>query len=291
MRFQFPILGSSALAILAGCTTSVFPSSGEAVDAEVATTATAVIVVEGSSSSSSSGDAAHTEAVARFVRARSGAVDDDALRMVGAVVDVPAMGACSSLASPRVPGGRAMALLDVGGVTLFAGEVAATLQRRQLPDVADLVSGVVYSARAEGLPSKSAYLLRIDGAPESDVAPVVVSATSPGEPSDVRLAGDDGRSGPVSLPLAPAAAVDLTWEPGSAEDVVYVDIGATSVAPAIRCLFDDGGHAALPASAFGAIEDGAVAVHRLHREAFRTHGVDPGEVRFDFARVVSFQRR
>jgi hypothetical protein len=33
-----------------------------------------------------------------------------------------------------------------------------------------------------------------------------------------------------------------------------------------------------------------LAVHRLHREAFSARGVDPGEVRFDFARVVSFVR-
>ena len=70
-----------------------------------------------------------------------------------------------------------------------------------------------------------------------------------------------------------------------------MDIGATSAAPATRCLFDDGGHATLEASAFGALEDGTIAVHRLHREAFHARGIDPGEVRFDFARVVSFVRR
>ena len=177
----------------------------------------------------------------------------------------------------------------MGGVSLFAGEAATSLQRRQLPDVADLVSGVVYSARAEGLPSRSAYLLRIDGAPESDVASVVVSATSPGEPSDVRLAGDDGRSGPVAL--AAGAPIELSWDSGAAEDLIYVDIGAASVAPTTRCLFEDGGHATIPASAFGAIDEGTLAIHRLHRETFRTHGVDPGEVRFDFARTVSFLRR
>ncbi len=86
--------------------------------------------------------------------------------------------------------------------------------------------------------------------------------------------------------------VDLTWEVGgSDEDVIYVDLAATSAAASTRCLFVDSGHATLGAADFGALEDGTIAVHRLHRESFHAHGVDPGEVRFDFARVVSFVRR
>ncbi len=284
MRGSFPslFLGS---AFLAGCATNVAASSGEATGAETSTTATAVVVVEGTVAN----EGARTEAVARFVRARSGSVDDDALRMVGAAVDFPAIGGCGALAATKASASRALALLDVGGVTLFAGDAVATLQGRQLPDVADLVSGIVYSARSEALPSKSAYLLQIDGAPESDVAPFVVSATSPGEPVDVRLGGDDGRAGAVWLSLG--APVDLTWEAGSVNDVIYVDLASTDGAPVTRCSFDDGGHATLPSTAFGAIEDGTVAVHRLHRESFRAPGVDPGEVRFDFARVVTFARR
>src|SRR5271170_7502907 len=287
MRGPHFALGVSALALLAGCTTDVFPSSGEATGAEASTAATAVVVVEGSTANDVTG--ARTEAVARFVRARSGAVDDDALRMVGAAVDFPAMGSCGPIASAKASASRALALLDVGGVTLFAGDAVASLQPRQLPDVADLVSGVVYSARSEALPSKSAYLLRIDGAPESDVGAFVVSAMSPGEPAGVRIGGDDGRAGAFTIALA--APAELAWEPGSGDDVVYVDLGATSTAFTTRCLFDDGGHATLLPSAFGALEDGTIAIHRLHRESFRAHGVDPGEVRFDFARVVSFARR
>jgi hypothetical protein len=296
MRLPGQILLPSSLAVLAGCTSSVVPTSGDTVDAE-ATQATAVVSVEGFSTGAP--ESLRTEVVARFVRTRAGAVDDDTLHMVGAALDFPAMGSCDAVTSSYAPssapssgsgsGGRVISLLDVGGVTLFAGEAATALQRRQLPDVADLVSGVVYSARAQALPSRSAYLLRIDGAPESDVAPVVVSAASPGEPTDVTLASDDGKSGPVAL--TPASSVELTWTPGSSDDVVYVDVGATSVAPAMRCLFEDGGHATIPSTAFGSLEEGTIAVHRLHREPFRTHGVDPGEVRFDFARTLAFVRR
>ncbi len=145
----------------------------------MSTSATAVVVVEGSSGN----EGVRTDAVARFVRARNGAVDDDALRMVGATVDFPAVGGCGRLASAsaHTPSAHAIALLDVGAVTLIAGESVAPLQRRQLPDVADLVSGVVYSAAARGgaLPSKSAYLLRVDGAPRNPTFRPSSSAPTP----------------------------------------------------------------------------------------------------------------
>jgi hypothetical protein len=271
---------------LGGCTTSV-AASGEQADAEVSPAATGIIVVEGSSSNEGS----RSEAVARFVRARAGAVDDDTLRMVGATFEFPALGSCEALGAARGPSTvSAITLVDVGSVAIMAGEATTTLQARQVPDVADLVSGVVYSARADELPSKSGYVLRVDGSADLGVAAFVVSATSPGEPNELRLAHDDGHAGAVAI-LAAAPSVDVSWDPGSGDDAIYVDISATNRAPTTRCLFDDSGHATLPASAFGAIDDGTVSVHRLHREPFHARGVEPGEVRFDFARVVAFSRR
>jgi len=197
---------------------------------------------------------------------------------------------------------RAITLLDVGAVTLLAGDGAsgesvASLEPRQLPDVADLISGVVYSTpgRDGAFPAKSQYVLRVDGTPESEVPPFAVSVTSPGEPADVRVGGDDGRSGPVAI--AAGTPIDLSWDAGQAaqtgeaDDLIYVDLAATSAAPSTRCLFVDSGQAKLDSSDFGALEEGTIAVHRLHRESFHARGVEPGEVRFDFARVVSFVRR
>jgi hypothetical protein len=280
------LFAAFALALV-GCTTNV-GTSAEAADAEVNAAATGIVVVEGSSANEGS----RSEAVARFVQARAGAVDDDALRMVGATVDFPAVGACESLTILHgASAARAISLLNVGGVTLMAGDAVTTLAARQVPDVADLVSGVVYSARADELPSKSVYVLRIDGSADLDLPAFVVTATSPGEPVDVRVAGDDGRAGAVAIATSTPGAIDVTWEAGAGDDAIYIDVGAANAAPATRCLFDDSGHAALPATAFGTIEEGTLAVHRLHREVFHARGVEPGEVRFDFARVVAFTRR
>ena len=334
---RLPLLAPAvlvAVACLAGCATNVH-GSGDQADAEASTVATAIVVVErtvsitpgsitpgsvipGSVAPGVGGatETARGEAVARVVRMRSGPVDDDALRLVGGAVELPALGTCTAVGGSRDGSGssfsgasaspspmRAMSLVDVGAVTLEAGGIKTSLAPRQLPDVADLVSGVVYTARpADGaIPSRGSFVVRAAGSADLDVAPFVVDAIAPGEPTDLRVAGQDARSA-AGVALVPNAAAELTWSPGATEDVVYVDI-IPSAAPAattlgasgaatVRCLFADAaGRGALPASALAAFEDGTLSVHRLHRETFHAHGVEPGEVRFDFARALSFSRR
>ena len=330
---RLPLLAPAllvAVACLVGCATNVF-GSGDQADAEASTVATAIVVVERtvsmspgsvSSGSGSVGGATETargEAVARVVRMRSGPVDDEALRLVGGAVELPALGTCTALGGSRDGSGssfsgassssapsspmRAMSLVDVGAVTLEAGGIKTSLAPRQLPDVADLVSGVVYTARpGDGaIPARGSFVLRAAGSADLDVAPFIVDTIAPGEPTDLRIAGQDARSA-AGVALVPNASAELTWSAGATEDVVYVDIipsagpAATTLgasgAATVRCVFaDPAGRGALPASALAAFEDGTLSVHRLHREPFHAHGVEPGEVRFDFARAVLFSRR
>jgi hypothetical protein len=291
-----------AIATLVGCAGTV-PPQGDS-DAEATGSATAVVVVERTASATAAGDSTRAEAVARFVRMRSGAVDDDALRMVGAAVDFPALGSCAQLA--RTPGAsapvRSIALVDVGAVSIESAGVRTSLLPRSLPDVADVVSGVVYAARLEkaasdALPARGRYTVRASGSPDLDVPPFTVLATAPAEPSDVRIAGSEAGATAIDVTAATAApTVDLAWEAAtaSADDLIYVDIGGATASPVVRCLFTDAGHASIPSAAFGAIapsDEGTLTVHRLHRDAFRAAGVDPGEVRFDFARAVAVTRR
>lgn len=285
-----------AVSALVGCTGTV-PPQGDA-DAEASSTATGVVVVE--RTVSAGGESTRAEAVARFVRMRSGAVDDDALRMVGAAVDFPAFGTCAQLSSSRTPssqtGGapvRAIALVDVGAVTVETEGGRANLLPRRMPDVADVVSGVVYAARPgdTALPPRSRYTLRAAGSPDLDVAPFSVLANAPAEPSDLRIGGREARGAAIDIPAQ--TPIEVAWEPGASDDLVYIDVaGASGSAGAatVRCLFGDNGRALLPAAAFATVDDGTLAVHRLHRESFHAAGVDPGEVRFDFARVVAISR-
>ncbi len=310
LRFLPIVLPLAALTL--GCTGNV-AASGDSADAE-ASAITAVVVVERTSGNAlNQAETTRGEAVARFVRMRSGAVDEDALRSVGAAVDFPALGSCArvSSGSADVSIFHALDLVDVGAVSLESDSfgtsgslVKTSLVARRLPDVADLVSGVVYTARANNddgaaFPARGHYVFRAAGAPELDVAAFAVDSSVVGEPADVRVGGLEPRAGEKLL-VSQTSLVDVTWTPGETDDLVYIDVASASTAGAglsapimtttTRCLFTDSGRATLNGSSFGDA-DGTVTTHRLHREVFHAHGIDAGELRFDFARAVSFRRR
>jgi len=225
-------------------------------------------------------DVGHGSAIARFVR--TGASDDGALRLVSAVSDFPAVGTCSSGSGASGSAQRSVELLDVGTVTIESTGVRSALVARRLPDVVDLVSGVVYTARGpeEGSFGAGHYSLRVAGSP--DVPAFVREADGPSVPSLVRVADQDA-NGTVIVD----GAADVSWEPGSERDIVLIEItGATTTT---RCTFADSGHASLGAQSFGAL--GTLTLHRIHREPFVSAGVDRGEIRFDFARTVPYRHR
>ena len=99
-----------------------------------------------------------------------------------------------------------------------------------------------------------------------------------------------------------AAGLDIGWDATDADarDLVYADVHTSpqdsSLAAArsskfvARCSGSDTGRLAIPATVLGTVEEGTVTVHRVHREAFKARGIDPGEVRFDLARVIGFRR-
>jgi hypothetical protein len=296
------LLIASLLAATAfGCSANVSASgSGDVADADANASTAAVIIVE-----RTVGEAARGEATARFLRMRTRPTTDDALRVVGANVDFPATGTCISLAtlgsfassaslgSARSPEpAPPVQLLDVGTVSMEANGVQTNLLARQVPDVVDLVSGVVYarSADAELLPARARYVLRVSGAGDSD--PFTVTASAPNDLGDLRVGGQEART----ITMGSVASADLTWEPGAEGDMVYVDVnGAPSARTrdtrdtTVRCAFADTGRATIAAALLP--DEGTLTVHRLHRERFRARGIESGEMRFDFAKVVAFIRR
>ncbi len=290
-------LSAPLLCVAAGVGCSAPLASPGEPDAEMSASSTAVVVVERTVSAD---DNARAEAVARFVRMRSGAVDDDALRMVGAAIDFPPLGTCASLGTAQLPESgplRAVQLVDIGTVGLEANGLRTPLQARRLPDIVDLVSGVVYSTRApdpDAFPEGAAYTLHAAGRSELDLAPFTASATAPREPDALRVSGQDPRT-PGGIILPSDAATTLAWTPGSRDDAVYVDVsqspppGTNTATSNVRCLFEDVGHAVIAATALTS-DDGTLTVHRVHRETFQAPGIDAGEIRFDFARTLSFRR-
>ena len=122
---------TGSLITLAGCSAGYDVPDAEA---QTSTSASAVIVVE----RGPNGDAI----VARFVRARTGLVDEQALRTAG-VQDLPAIGTCVTSFDGPATAAKAVDLLDVGAVTFDS----TVLLPRSLPDPAGMVSGYFYSAR------------------------------------------------------------------------------------------------------------------------------------------------
>ena len=73
-------------------------------------------------------------------------------------------------------------------------------------------------------------------------------------------------------------------------DLVYVDVLSPAPRVVMRCTSIDAGRILVPQGSIAGIEEGQVAVHRLHKESFKAKGIEPGEVRFDVAKIVTFRR-
>jgi hypothetical protein len=284
MRLSIVGLIAAAPAAL-GCTGAVAGADG--VDAEPVSRTNAVVAVERTSDTAKGVQA---QASARFLRVSAATSTDEALSAVGASLDLPAVGTCAAvetLEQARASAGApapVVELVDVGTVSIQAAGGETLLWPRQLPDVTDVVSGVVYARAAtdpSALPPSERYLVRVGG---PGLAPLEMAAWAPGPADDIRVAGEE--AGQV---VASGATIDLSWAATSAgDDLVYVDVSPHDV----RCVFADTGSASL--STVFLDEQGSLMVHRLHREwtsGWATHGIETAEVRFDFARPVGYTRR
>ena len=285
MRLSLALLPVIPAAL--GCAGTV-SASAEAADAEASAKTSALVSIERTTDAI---QGSRAEASARFLRVTAPASSDDAMRAIGAALDLPAVGACAALSTRAAPssggpGGLApvVELVDVGSVTLQAAGVETRLSPRQLPDVTDVVTGVVYARATDPLllPPGARYVVHVAGAPGFE--PIEVSALAPADPVDVRVSGE-AEGGPLT---ASGSSVDFSWAATAiarADEVVYVDVRPSEV----RCMLGDAGTGSV--STLLLDDEGTLIIHRLHREALRARGIDSGEVRFDFARTVGYVRR
>ncbi|MCL2450171.1 MAG: hypothetical protein FWD17_14585 [Polyangiaceae bacterium] len=289
MRCALPMLTLVSFFAL-GCEGTV--ASATPSDAE-ATTTSAVVIVERTVEPSSG---PHVQASARFVRipAAAGHPSDveGALRAIGAAVDLPAKGRCVPLGSPAADivsedEPPVVELVDVGSVSIESDRVETRLTARQVPDVTDIVSGIVYARAVDPntFPPSARYVLHVGGQPQ--IAAFDLVATAPPDPNDVTFTGETTPAGSLVI----GDTVEASWAPDGTTDAIFVDLQPADV----RCTLGEGGadadaaHAALPASLLGA--EGTLTVHRLRREAVSAPGLFGGELRFDFARSLAYARR
>lgn len=268
------VVALSALPLLAACSANVV--SQDVADADT-TSVAAVVVVE---QSNGPGEAAHTESVARFLRTHGG-VDDTARAMVGQTLDLPASGACKpiSFGEGSAPS-RPLELLDVGALTLDGAGTHASLVARRVPDVVDLVSGVVYTTR-EAPAFGGRVTLRAAGS--TDLTGFTATADAPPAIDALRVNGLDVPSNNAVFGST-TTHVDLTWAPGT--DVIYVDLAIGKAPASTRCAFKDDGVGSL----WLVGDSGTITVHRVRETQLRARGVDEGILRFDTSRVIAFTR-
>jgi len=279
MRAPLLLIAAVSSSSLVACVGAA-PESGTDSGAETtSSTATAIVAVE---RTSGPGDAVRGDAViARFVRAKQGSVDDPALRMAGVVEDIPVPGACfaPSETTPVIEG-RNVELLDVGQLVVTSEDAKSTvLLPRAMPDPAGVVSGVIYSSRsADVFSAGSPVSLRSSGGADL-VDGFSISVNAPRDVADVHV-------------TSMASGLDVSWDAEGADphDLVYVDVLSPAPRVVVRCTSIDAGRLLVPQSSLGGIEEGQLAVHRLHKESFKAKGIEPGEVRFDVAKIVTFRR-
>jgi hypothetical protein len=310
-------------------------SAGEHANAERAETVAYIDVervtlaaadIDGLGASNELSPAAEVDAAARDAAARDGAVRDNSvqnpnagasvqalahfaevttnatrlLEMAGLIRRVPEVGQCEQSVTgeraadvPATTETGGFELLEAGAVRLIPeGQAAVTLAPRAFPGVSSLASGVMYTSRERSalLPSGLAYQIEVSGS--AQILPMTIHGQAPRQLENVTINGSPLPDIEVLSTLRPH---DVTWDVGSAGDVVYVDIQSQDQSQVARCSYaDEAGAGSVPVSVMARINGEArLAVHRLRRVntvpsasnvRAESHAVLPAraEVRFDF---------
>jgi hypothetical protein len=301
MRLSRPLL-VLALGAAAGCSA---PVVDDVADANGSTTQGVVLVERVATEG-----ALQTNVSAKFMRLAAAADPEDAERVVGSHLELPAAGECvvlhpfgdsSDEVESSVAAVGSIELIDVGDVTLRwteaagsdaqPGQSSMSLATRAFPDVGALVSGVFYTSRdaATELPAPARYVIESSGS--AGLERFAVDAEAPPAPEEATVAG-------VALdqPLSVAEGTEMPvrWRAGSqTTDLVYLDVVAPATGATARCAFNDTGEGSLPGDLLRTETIGSlpttvsVSLYRLRvasvgasSQGGEPRGIDVGEVRF-----------
>lgn len=278
-------LGPLALAAAgsAACTGTVVSSETDADTAAVH----ALLVVE-QSTSSTADDSARSQASVWFLRATDDQAASDATRLVTDVLELPEDGSCVVMGAPtpqEVPATLTPVELSFAGdVQLLVGDLATDLAVRAFPDVAGLVSGVMYTARkptALSLSSNAQVRVRAAGAGELSSYEALADAPQP--PGGLAINGVAASSADASVQRG--QPFHLTWSAGGSNDQVYVDLMPIPSTPQdrVRCAISDTGRLQVPAMAVPESDAMTITLHRVRDTALRSDSGESGAAHFDLA--------
>jgi hypothetical protein len=240
-------------------------------------------------------DEVSARAFAGVVRVPEMADPEPLLRLYGGGVTLPPLGQCAAVSRERdsvvAPELTRAEFLNAGVVSLRASSVETLLAPRAFPASVTEIPGVVYTSRdsaSDPLPGGASYSLKATGSDQLQGLEVQVQA--PELLSDVTVGG-----APLgNLSWLPAAAdLAVSWRPGDARDLVYVEVGGSTELGALGvCAYrDSDGRGSLPSGLFGVTGAGSLSFHRLREVAADAGALDAAEIRFDFELMteVSFR--
>jgi hypothetical protein len=225
-----------------------------------------------------------------------------AARLVGALIDVPREPGCS----PRLQAEPALALrtlspvdlVPAGELSVTSDEVTTALAARAYPDVAHLVSGIVYTSPdivhdVQG----SSGLLHFRASGSLAVPAFDTEASAPAALDFLTVGGTPVDSAEIALPARAESPADLAivWVPAEADDVAervdgeYLEL-TTADGAFLRCVPATPGRVELPADVWSTAQTGTtnLVLHRVRTRRFQATGMASGTVQIDTATAVSF---
>ncbi len=229
-------------------------------------------------------ETARAGVLAGFVQVPADVDSRSLFELVGLTTPLPEVGRCrprdtATQSSPVSSIGH-VEFLEAGDVSVTTAETRTALAPHAFPTVTELISGVVYTTRdrsADPLPAATRYSLSTSGS--GSIPALSVERDAPAELESITAGGV-----PLAelVELRASEPLDLTWAPGSPDDLVLVEVSSGG-ANATLCAFrDDAGAGSVPRDVVGP-GSGRLTLHRVRSSEFAATGISVGELRFDFA--------
>ncbi len=209
------------------------------------------------------------DAAARFVSVREPGLPSDALDLLGLGWPAVTAGSCTltALDTPVPTAPVRVDLRDLSPVTLLLDAVPVHLEPRAFPDVAGLVSGVVFVAPSDMAAPATAKGITLQ---LGQGLPAVSGLELPDLPSPLRLV--DAVSNDGGTFTVDARGFDVLAAPARPEDRVVVEIMRAGVVRA-RCGVDTSGRLHLDSTSLGGQGD-ATLIFRAQRRVVREESAD-----------------
>lgn len=216
------------------------------------------------------------DAAARFVSVREPGAPSDALDLLGlGWATVPA-GTCTLPSSEPAPSANPVRvdLRDLSPVKLLVGREQIDLEPRAFPDVAGLVSGVVFVAPSELAAPAFAKSISLQ---VGQGQPAITALELPELPAPLRLVDAVANEGATFS--VDARGLDIATAAPSLGDRIAVEVVRAGVVRA-RCSVDTNGKLHIDSAALGGTGDATLVV-RAQRRVLRDDAVNALDARLE----------